>query len=126
VIGILCSLKRSLFQASQEKKTMPRTPTSPTSGRPKNMFSTFFSSAKPQCPKLSAPGIVEGEEDCLHDESLESAALTAIWRSTSSKVRFILVVTNYSLTQMKNNSWNHCMQLMFPELKHYALIKPRS
>jgi hypothetical protein len=90
------------------------------------MFSTFFSSAKPQYPKLSAPGIVEGEEDCLHDESLESAVLTAIWRSTSSKVRFVLVVTNYSLTRMKKHSWNHCMQLIFPERKHYELIKPPS
>ena len=69
---------------------MPRVPTSPTSfDKTKNMLSTFFSSSK-SYSKPSAPGIVEGEEDCLHDESLASAALTAIWRSASSKVRSLL------------------------------------
>jgi len=30
--------------------------------------------------------MVDGEADCLHDERLESAALTAIWTSSSSKL----------------------------------------
>lgn len=77
---------------------MSRTPTSPTSiGKRMSMFSTFFSGPKEACSKLAAaPGLSPGEADCLHDDKLESATLTSIWRSPSSKV-FLLSPYSFGL-----------------------------
>lgn len=66
---------------------MSRIPLSPTIlDKPKTMFSNFFAATKTASSKQLAPGFVEGEEDCLDDQSLHSAALTAIWKSPTSKV----------------------------------------
>jgi len=67
---------------------MSLAPLSPTTfqGR-KTMFSNLFAAVKPSSPKVpSAPGLAEDESDCLHDATLDSPALTAIWKSSASKV----------------------------------------
>jgi|SRR5271168_3824974 len=83
---VLCSLKQAKFGAFRTVTMMARIPTSPTLEKPKNMFSTLFANVKGSSPRVSMQGIPPGEGDCLYDETLESAALTAIWRSSSSKV----------------------------------------
>src|SRR2546423_14692746 len=58
------------------------------SSKRKSMFTSLFSKTSDARTKGTTPGLGEAEDDCLHDERLESADLTAIWRSPSSKVRF--------------------------------------
>jgi len=51
------------------------------------MFSNLFTAVKTSAPKApSAPGLPEDESDCLHDATLDSPVLTAIWKSSASKV----------------------------------------
>src|SRR5271169_490314 len=65
----------------------PQTPNvqSPHARR-KSMFSSLFSSRKEVLVKISPPGIRADEYNCTNDSRLESAVLTDLWRSASSKV----------------------------------------